>query len=187
MLRHLHLLALLLLTAPLMAVTLTVQTESRVSLSLAQEAENAIDRAQRWVRSQPCECQNAVQRLLHKVALLPSGERLTLSEREVACFAKHLPAGIRPVAMEDLSATIQLLLPEPKALYALQRELPMAQDVPEGWREEFVRALVNAQKVTPAGGYWQDPPSTLWAIMTLRALLNEPLPIEVAPPAKAEL
>ncbi len=180
------LLLLLTVTAPLMAVTLTVKTDAAVSLSLAQEAENAIDRAQRWVKSQPCECTNATQTLLHKYALFPKGEDFKLSEQDVALLKKALPPAIVPVNPEELPQVIELLIDDPKALYALQQSLPTA-EAPTGWRETFVRALVNAQQVTPTGGYWQDPPATLWAILTLRALLNESIPVTITPPTPTKL
>ncbi len=182
------LLALLLipLCAPLLAANLTVQTELAIPLSLAQEAENAIDRAQRWIRSQPCECTNATETLLHKYALLPKGEKLSLSERDLTLLEKSFPPAILPTQMKELPEVIALLSANPKALFALQQQLPTT-EAPSGWRETFVQTLINTQKATPAGGYWQDPHATLWAILTLRSLLNEPNPIEVTPPATSKL
>ncbi len=183
--RHIACLLFLLLSAPLLAATLTVQTESAVSLSLAQEAENAIDRAQRWIQSQPCECSNATEIILHRYALLPAGETFKLTESEWSLLQAAIPPAILPVDLKTLPATISLFLPYPKALYALQRELPSV-EAPVGWREHFVRTLINTQKVTPAGGYWHDPHATLWTILTLRALLNESNQIEVTSPIQAE-
>lgn len=158
-----------------------VATEGRLPLSIAQEADNAIDRAQRWLATQPPATNDLAQALLRRYALAKPGETFRLRRCHVTPLGEALPGPIAPAALTNLTATLARK-PDPKTLFALQRDLPAAEPPPPAdWRERLALALIDSQRVSAQGGHWGAPEPTAWAILTLRALLNESTPIQVEP------
>lgn len=155
-----------------------VQSEAQVSLSLAQEADEAIDRAQRWLREQPPVTNDLSRILLRRYALSSPGETFRLSKCDLTPLEHAMPAELAPEAMTNLTSAISLRREDPKALFALQRDLPSANPPPD-WRERLVTHFVNAQRIDARGGHWGDAEATVWAILSLRALLNESIPVTV--------
>ncbi len=161
-----HLLPLLLLFAlPLVAapISIEVPSEQEVSLSLAQEADMAIWRAQRWLSLQ--------------------SDRFP--EDEISLW-------FVTYAQCQLDDTAPTPLPEKKALdaYILApgdetsmrvrfRNLSLRDFISSEERETIIRQLVNTQKVLPTGGHWGKASvlETTFSILTLRYLLNQSIPL----------
>ncbi len=154
-----------------------LQSESEVPLSLAQEAEMTIDRAQRWLSAQPPPT-DPNEHLLYRYARLPARAPLILKQCELARLEATLPPPPDAHTTTNLTAAIEASQSSPKALFALQCHLPQL-NPPSDWRETLVKVFVNTQKVTPTGGYWKNQSETVWAILALRALLNDSSPIQV--------
>lgn len=157
-------------------VTFRVQSEAQVSLSLAQEAEEAIDRGQRWLRGQTPATNDVAHVLLRRYALAAPGKPFALARCDLTPLEQAMPPALAPEAMTNLTAAIALRRASPKALFALQRDLPTASPPPD-WRERLVTHLVSAQRIDAHGGHWGSPEATVWAILALRSLLNESIPV----------
>ncbi len=168
--------------------TIRVQSSARLPLSVAQEVDEAIERGQRWLEATPLVATNATA-LLRRYALVKGREAFEVSEEERAQLEQALKA-VRD-APEAQGAWEEVLAKKsvaPAVLFALQAR--SAQEAfPADWREELALRLVNTQRISPKGGTWGDAQETLWAILTLRALLNESTPLrksERAPRQGAE-
>lgn len=184
MLRPLTLLcALLLANVALSAETsFQLQTESQLTLSISQEAEEAIDRAQRWLRATATPPPHHVEQLLHDFALAnPSDAPIVLYRCDLTPLEHAMPQSEDEIlgSITNLTTFIETERPSMKRLFALQRDLPQTHALPN-WRETITLAIINAQKVTPQGGHWGSPEETRWAILALRSLLNESVPIRLA-------
>lgn len=179
--RHKLLLLFALVGLPFAAqdLSLRIQTEATLPLSIAQEADEAIERAQQWLETQGAPTNNVPQRLLYRYALADSSRPFTLHRCDLTPLQAAIPEPTPPAALTNLTAALAQYRQEPKALFALQRDLPAASPPPY-WREELALALINTQQITPSGGHWGSFPNTLWALLTLRALLNESAPIHLA-------
>lgn len=167
-----------------------------LDLSITQEADAALDRARRWLTPR-----------LHTLRLQTAGTNATLNAWLLAYAATQTPIPPPPqplplpppLAIPPLART---WLPDGPDIppqtpitnryhFAVQRTLaPHRQTWPHQdaplphWREELARRIINTQRITPQGtGHWATPDETLWAILTLRALLRESPP--VTPPAGA--
>lgn len=181
MLRPLTLLcALLLANVALSAETsFQLQTESQLTLSISQEAEEAIDRAQRWLKAN-ANATNRIERLLHNYALAnPGDEPFVLYRCDITPLEYAMPQPEALTTITNLTTFIETERPSMKRLFALQRDLPLEHPLPN-WRETITLAIINAQKVTPQGGHWGSQEETQWAILALRALLNESVPVRLA-------
>lgn len=155
-----------------------VQSEAQVPLSLAQEADEAIDRAQRWLRTRPPATNDLAQLLLRRYALANPGKPFPLSRCDLTPLNQLMPPALSPNAMTNLTAAIALRHDSPRELFALQRDLPAVAPPPD-WRERLVTHLVSTQRIDAQGGHWDTPEETAWAILALRALLNESVPITI--------
>ena len=156
-----------------------LQTESELTLSISQEAEEAIDRAQRWLKANST-ASNRVDTLLQNYALAnPGGEPFVLYRCDITPLEHAMPQPEALGAITNLTTFIETERPTMKRLFALQRDLPLENPLPN-WRETITLAIINAQKVTPQGGHWGSQDETLWAILALRALLNESVPVRLA-------
>ena len=181
--RHLLLRLFTLIALPVLAqdLSLRIQTEASLSLSIAQEADEAIERAQHWLEAQGTPTNSLPQRLLYRYALADAKRPFTLHRCDLTPLEAAMPAPTPPAALTNLTATLAEYRQNPKALFALQRDLPLASPPPPpDWRELLALELINSQRITPTGGHWGSFPNTLWALLTLRALLNESAPIQLA-------
>lgn len=160
-------------------LSLRIQTEATLPLSIAQEVDEAIERAQQWLEAQGTPTNNVPQRLLYRYALADTSRPFTLHRCDLTPLQAAMPEPTPPAARTNLTAALTQYRQDPKALFALQRDLPAASPPPY-WREELALALINTQQITPSGGHWGSFPNTLWALLTLRALLNESAPIHLA-------
>ena len=171
---------LLLFLTPLLAFSqggsFRAQTESAIPLTIAQEAENAIDKGQRWLAAQPPPPELPA-RILRRYALAPVGQTFTLHRCDFTPLEQAMPPPTPPNTLTNLTAALTLK-PNPKALFALQRDLPDANPPPD-WRQRLTLSLIDAQQTTPQGGHWGDPESTAWALLTLRSLLNASPPLVI--------
>ncbi len=179
------LLALLLLAIPAAAHAqggaFRVNTQARLPLSIAQEADGAIDRAQRWLAAQAAPTGDLARAWLRRYALAPARAKpVPLPRCLLTPLQEAMPPATPAAALTNLTATLAQTNLPPRALFALQRDLPAATPPPD-WRERLALALIDAQRVTPQGGHWQTPEETVWAILTLRALLNESTPVQPQP------
>ncbi|MGN0887206.1 MAG: hypothetical protein ACI4RT_09490 [Candidatus Spyradenecus sp.] len=156
-----------------------IQTEATLPLSIAQEADEAIERARQWLEAQGAPTNTLPQRLLYRYALADTSRPFTLHRCDLTPLEAAMPDPTPPAALTNLTATLTQYRQDPKALFALQRDLPAASPPPD-WREALALALINSQQITPSGGHWGSFPNTLWALLTLRALLNESAPIHLA-------
>jgi len=132
---------------------------------VAQEVDEAIERGQRWLEATPSVATNATA--------LP----FEVSAEEYAQLEKALKAVQK--APEAKGAWEEMLARkgvEPAVLFALQARKEQ-EAFPEEWREVLALRLVNTQRISAKGGTWGDERDTLWAILTLRALLNESTPL----------
>lgn len=151
-----------------------LQTEAELTLSIAQEAEEAIDRAQRWLITQS-PATNRIENLLQRYALTnPKEAPFQLYRCDITPLEYAMPPPEPMESYTNFTATVEHTIRSPKRLFALQRDIPRT-NPPENWREILALALINSQKIAPTGGHWDAPSreNTLWAILTLRALLNE--------------
>lgn len=165
------------------ALQIVLRGENELSLSISQEADEAIERATRWLANNPPPFAPPALAHLNRYAFAPTGEPFPLPAETWQTLEARLP----PLTEAELAAARPetLALASPCKLFALQREWCLSLNAPTGWRETLALTLINTQKVTETGGHWQTPEQTLWAIITLRALLNEsPFPeVEDPPPA----
>lgn len=176
------LLLLLLCAFPLRAqgVTVRVQSEAHLPLSIAQEADEAISRAERWLRRFPKHAPDHAKRLLVQYALKSKNEPFVISRCDLTPLGAMLPAEVPHAALTNLTATLESCRTDPKKLFALQRDLGTVNPPPD-WREQLALALITTQKMDALGGHWSGGlEGTAWGILTLRALLNESAPIRVA-------
>ena len=157
-----------------------VQTETNLPLSIAQEADEAIERGQRWLTAQTFPTNALPARILVDYALASAEKPFTIRRCDLTPLEQAMPPETDVEACTNLTAT--LALPayhhSPKALFALQRDLPKYAPPPD-WREQVALVLINTPRIAPTGGHWQTPEETLWALLALRALLNESAPIRV--------
>lgn len=162
------------------AQSFQLQTEASLTLSISQEADEAIDRAQRWLTAQPAPAQR-IDKLLRDYALAPAdAPAFRIARCDITPLEYTMPAPEAIEAYTNLTATVEQCRSNPKRLFALQRDIP-TENPPSNWRETIALALINTQKVTPLGGHWNDSTEdTLWAILVLRALLNESTPVQLA-------
>ena len=161
-------------------VEFRVQSEAQVTLSLAQEADEAIDRAQRWLRAQPPDTNDVARLLLRRYALTAPGQSFPLTRCDLTPLEQAMPRPLASDAMTNLTAAIDLRRDSPKDLFALQRDLfALSASPPPDWRQRLVTHLVDTQRVDSRGGHWGTPEATTWAILALRALLNESTPITI--------
>ena len=171
---------LLLLLTPLLAFSqggsFRIATESQIPLTIAQEAENAIDKGQRWLAAQPPPPE-VPARILRRYALAPAGQPFTLRRCDLTPLEQAMPPPTPPNTLTNLTAALTLK-PSPEALFALQRDLPDA-NPPSDWRQRLTLTLIDSQQTSAQGGHWGDAESTAWALLTLRALLNASPPIVV--------
>lgn len=159
-------------------IAFDLPADAEVSLSLSQEADMALDRAIRWLGSRP-EPRDAMARWMLRYARMQPGETAYLTQCEITPFTESLPP---PVALAPGDTPEALLAAHPgdtRFRFALQRALSEAENPPPGWRETLLRELVVTQSVDPkAGGHWgDDTDSTVYAVLTIRALLSRPVPI----------
>lgn len=162
------------------AQSFQLQTEASLTLSISQEADEAIDRAQRWLTTQPAPKQR-IDKLLRDYALAPAeASAFRIARCDITPLEYAMPAPEAIEAYTNLTATVEQHRSNPKRLFALQRDIP-TENPPSNWRETIALALINTQKVTSMGGHWNDSAEdTLWAILALRALLNESTPVQLA-------
>lgn len=165
---------------PAQGATIRLQTEAALTLSISQEADEALDRAQRWLATQAMPT-NRVDALLRAYAVTPPARGpFRLTRCDITPLEHAMPPPESPEGYVDFAATVAQHRLDPKRLFALQRDIP-ADAPPAGWRETVALALINTQKVLPSGGHWNaDPDDTVWAMLALRALLNESTPIQLA-------
>ncbi len=150
-------------TPVISAEMIRVQTEGALTLSVAQEAEHAVERAQQWLKDQPIPSNDPTRECLTRYALMPSYKTLTLTPKAFDLLNQAVP---QAVTTNDETQNVY------KQLFA--RQLLRTSPHPSAdWREQMAQRIINAQRITPQGAYWQDAESTLWAILTLRALLND--------------
>lgn len=157
-----------------------LQTEALLTLSISQEAEEAIDRAQRWLAAQSA-ASNRIERLLCDYALTtPDAPPFRIARCDITPLEFEMPPPVSPTCYTNLTVALESYRAQPKQLFALQRDIP-TENPPPNWREAIALAIINTQKITPAGGHWNaSSEDTLWAILALRALLNESHPIQLA-------
>lgn len=156
-----------------------LQTEASLTLSISQEADEAIDRAQRWLNTLNAPT-NRVDALLRAYALaLPSEPAFRITRCDITPLEHAMPPPETPESYTNFTAVVEQAKRHPKRLFALQRDIPMDAP-PSNWRETLALALINTQSITPKGGHWGDCDNTIWAILTLRALLNESIPVQLA-------
>lgn len=157
-----------------------LQTEASLTLSISQEAEEAIDRAQRWLAVQTA-ASNRIDRLLCDYALTtPDAPPFRIARCDITPLEFAMPPPAPSACYTNLTAAVESYRTQPKQLFALQRDIP-TENPPPNWREAIALAIINTQKITPAGGHWNaSSEDTLWAILALRALLNESHPIQLA-------
>lgn len=177
------LLALLLCALPPLGqaqeVSFQLQTEAALTLSISQEADEAIDRAQRWLKAQRSPT-NRVDSLLQNYALANLEDApFMLSRCDITPLEHAMPHSEDLSAITNLTTFIEAERPSMKRLFALQRDLPLEHTLPN-WRETITLAIINAQKISPQGGHWGSQEETRWAILALRALLNESIPVQLA-------
>lgn len=175
-------LMMLLCSATLLAraqgVVFDLQTESALTLSISQEADEAIDRAQRWLAQQTVPS-NRVDVLLRNYALTPAGAMpFRLYRCDITPLEHAMPPPEAPDVYTNLTATLAETRTDAKRLFALQRDIPLI-NPPSNWREILALRLINSQAITAQGGHWGSSENTLWAILTLRALLNESTPVQL--------
>ena len=156
-----------------------IASESQIPLSIAQEAEGAIDKGQRWLAAQPPPAGDLPRLLLRRYALAPADAPFTLSRCDLTPLQQAMPGPTPPTLLTNLTAALDLR-PDPKALFALQRDLPDAAPPPD-WRQRLALALIDSQRIDPKGGHWGDADATAWALLTLRALLNASPPLRLTP------
>jgi hypothetical protein len=179
--RHLALLLCLLpLASQAQEVSFQLQTEASLTLSISQEADEAIDRAQRWLSAQQAPT-HRIDALLRAYALAqPEEPAFRITRCDITPLEHAMPPPEMPESYTNLTATLEQVRREPKRLFALQRDIPQ-ENPPANWRETLALALINTQKFSPKGGHWNNSPEdTLWAILALRALLNESIPVQLA-------
>lgn len=160
-------------------VTVRVQSEAHLPLSIAQEADEAIERAERWLRRFPKHAPDHARRLLVQYALKSKDEPFVISRCDLTPLGELLPAEVPYDALTNLTATLETYRTDPKQLFALQRDLETVNPPPD-WREQLALALITTQKMDALGGHWKGLEGTAWGILTLRALLNESAPIRLA-------
>ncbi|MEG2415213.1 MAG: hypothetical protein RSB74_04775 [Kiritimatiellia bacterium] len=165
---------------PTNAIEISLPTEADVSLSLRQEADVAIDRAIFWLSKQAAPTNDLMTVWLWHYAQLRSGANATLTKCQLTPFQEALPK--KSVDEKSLSLTDAIATHpnDTRYLFALQRE-QSSEKSEFGWRETLLRELVNTQKITATGGNWRSVDQTVWGILTLRALLNQTIPILPAP------
>lgn len=145
--------------------------ENELSLSISQEADEAIERATRWLESHPLPPAPPALTHLKHYAFAPAGEPFPLPAETWQAFEALLPP--LDEAEAETTPLENLVNASPCKLFTLHREWSLSPNAPAQWREPLALALINTQKVTETGGHWQTPEQTFWAIITLRALLNE--------------
>ena len=138
-------------------------SESQIPLSIAQEAEGAIDKGQRWLAAQPPPAGDLPRLLLRRYALAPADAPFTLSRCDLTPLQQAMPGPTPPTLLTNLTAALDLR-PDPKALFA-----------------RLALALIGSQRIDPHGGHWGDADATAWALLTLRALLNASPPLRLTP------
>lgn len=153
-------------------VSFQLATDAQLSLSIAQEAEEAVDRAQRWLRQQP-PAKDRAERLLRDYALTSAdSEGFTISRCDLTPLQQAMPAQETEAFAMAFALAVEKNRHDYKRLFAFQRDMPVV-NPPANWRETLALTLINAQKITPIGGHWaNNPQATTWAVLTLRALLN---------------
>lgn len=152
-----------------------VQTEATLPLSIAQEAESAVDKARQWLAAQPPETNDLARAVIRRYALAPAGKPFTLAPCELTPLEQALPP---PPAHTNLAAALSAPVGDPKALAALAAALSSpGAEAPAGWRRALALALVDAQRIAPPGGHWGGPEDTAWALLALRILLNDLPPL----------
>ena len=156
----------------------SLQTEASLTLSISQEAEEAIDRAQRWLTAlEPAT--NRIDLLLQRYALAdPSGAPFPLYRCDITPLEQAMPPEESVTAITNLTQFIETERPSMKRLFALQRDLPLYHPI-DNWRETITLSIINAQKVDQKGGHWGSRDETIWAVLALRALLNESVPVRL--------
>ena len=92
------------------------QTESQIPLTIAQEAENAIDKGQRWLAAQPPPPEVPAQ-ILRRYALAPAGQPFTLQRCDLTPLEQAMPPPTPPNTLTNLTVALTLK-PSPKALSA---------------------------------------------------------------------
>ena len=152
-----------------------VRTEGRLPLSVAQEADQALDRAQRWVAAQPTPTNDLARLTLRRYALAPAGEPFALRRCDLTPLEQAFPEPPAPAALTNLTAALAQRRDDPKALLALAAALgaPGTPAPEPGWRERLALTLIETQRVTAQGGHWGGQDATVWAIVALRHLLGE--------------
>jgi hypothetical protein len=183
LIRGTTLLALFLCVMPMLGhaqeVSFQLQTEASLTLSISQEADEAIDRAQRWLAAQQAPT-NRVDAILRAYALaMPNESAFRITRCDITPLEHAMPPPEMPESYTNLTATLEQVRGEPKRLFALQRDIP-TEAPPPNWREALALTLINTQKIAQNGGHWGSNDNTIWAILTLRALLNESIPVQLA-------
>lgn len=153
-------------------VAVAVANDAELSLSLAQESEEAIDRAERWLPTHPLP-KDAALRTLYDYLQTPQTEVFVLQQCDLTPVEQAMPAKLSVADLEDFLVFLQTHRSEPKLLFALQRDLGALSNPPIGWRDAVAKTLVNTQKVVRGTGHWNDSAEdTLWAVLALKALLH---------------
>ena len=156
--------------------TIRVHSSARLPLSVAQEVDEAIERGQRWLEATPSVATNSTA-LLRQYALVKGRGAFEVSAEEYAQLEKALKAVQQaPEAKGAWEEVLARKGVEPAVLFALQARKEQ-EAFPEDWREVLALRLINTQRISAKGGTWGDERDTLWAILTLRALLNESTPL----------
>lgn len=178
---------------PLLATTLSLtgftpirEPGAPLDLSISQEADAAIDRAQRWLipRIETTRLQTAGTNTAFNAWLLTyatTRDPLPPPDDPTPLLTLLPPAAEIPTLSEtwltippEAPITNRYLFSAQRALAPLRGNWPGQEKPLPDWREEITRRIINTQRITPDGsGHWPTPDETLWAILTLRALLNE--------------
>lgn len=163
-------------------LSVAVENDAELSLSLAQESEEALDRAERWLAQHPPK-EDLALTTLYAYLQTPASETFVLQQCFVTPIEEAMPPAISQEALSDLPAYLQRHRADPKVLFAVQRDLSALPNAPIGWRDAVAKTLVNTQKVVKGAGHWNEASEdTLWAMLALRALLHSSAPIRVERP-----
>ena len=194
-----------------MPVTVPLQTEARLPLSQAQEAEGCIDRACRWLKTKP-QPKDRGQMLVRRYAETPADglfqvapcdrtplEQILKKTAEAATeemettrrAAEKAHQGEAPFVWTFADA-LTVAAKKPSRLFAFQAALRPEASTPPDWRLQIALALVTSQQIDAEGGHWGDAESTVWAVLTLRSMLGRsaeiyyitPCPMPMSMPPK---
>ena len=168
----------------LFGLEIHVQNEAVLPLSILQEADEAIERGQRWLQHQthtikPIQNEQPWS-LLRQYVLIPSGKTFHLHPCALTPIEQIMPPILSDHILTNLVTVLSQSTTSPQTLFALQRDLPNLPTPPPNWREKLTLTLINTQHCSAFGeGHWGNEEQTIWAILALRSLLNESPPIRL--------